>query len=312
MGSRPIDGPLPRLARSRVPFGPPDEDASRWRSSDLLELRDRQPAGAKFCTECASRLAVACPACGTTNGPAAKFCSECATPLGAAGTQGAPPSPAGGAAPGRAIPGSPPTAHPGSPVAERRLVSVLFADLVGFTPFAEERDAEDVRDTLTRYFEIATDVIGRYGGTVEKFIGDAVMAVWGAPAAREDDAERAVRAALDLVDAVRSLGPTISARAGVLTGEAAVTLGATNQGMVAGDLVNTTSRLQSVAAPGTVLVGGGDPAGRLRGDHLRAGRRAGPQGQGGPGPGLASPARRRRARRPGSLGPPGAALRGPG
>jgi class 3 adenylate cyclase len=123
------------------------------------------------------------------------------------------------------------------------------------SPRSQERDAEDVRDTLTRYFEIATDVIGRYGGTVEKFIGDAVMAVWGAPAAREDDAERAVRAALDLVDAVRSLGPTISARAGVLTGEAAVTLGATNQGMVAGDLVNTASRLQSVAAPGTVLVG---------------------------------------------------------
>ena len=139
--------------------------------------------------------------------------------------------------------------------AERRLVSILFADLVGFTPFAAERDAEDVRETLSRYFDLASDVIGQYGGTVEKFIGDAVMAVWGAPVAREDDAERAVRAALDLVDAVRTLGPTIQARAGVLTGEAAVTVGATNQGMVAGDLVNTASRLQSVAAPGTVLVG---------------------------------------------------------
>jgi class 3 adenylate cyclase len=140
-------------------------------------------------------------------------------------------------------------------VAERRLVSVLFADLVGFTPFAEERDAEDVREVLTRYFDLAREVIGRYGGTVEKFIGDAVMAVWGAPIAREDDAERAVRAALDVVDAVRSLGPGIRARAGVLTGEAAVTLGATNEGMVAGDLVNTASRLQSAAAPGVVLVG---------------------------------------------------------
>jgi class 3 adenylate cyclase/predicted ATPase len=140
-------------------------------------------------------------------------------------------------------------------VAERRLVSILFADLVGFTPFAEERDAEDVRDTLTRYFGLASDVIGRYGGTVEKFIGDAVMAVWGAPTAREDDAERAVRAALDLVDAVTTLGSGIQARAGILTGEAAVTVGATNQGMVAGDLVNTAARLQSVAQPGTVLVG---------------------------------------------------------
>jgi len=140
-------------------------------------------------------------------------------------------------------------------VAERRLVSVLFADLVGFTPFAAERDAEDVRDMLTRYFDLASDVMTRYGGTIEKFIGDAVMAVWGAPTAHEDDAERAVRAALELVDAVRSLGPTIQARAAVLTGEAAVTIGATNQGLVAGDLVNTASRLQSVAPPGTVLVG---------------------------------------------------------
>ncbi|HEX6867416.1 MAG TPA: adenylate/guanylate cyclase domain-containing protein [Candidatus Limnocylindrales bacterium] len=149
-------------------------------------------------------------------------------------------------------PGGPATTPSGG---ERRLVSVLFADLVGFTPFAEERDAEEIRDVLSRYFEIASDVIARYGGTVEKFIGDAVMAVWGTPVAHEDDAERSVRAALELVDAVRALGPTIQARAGILTGEAAVTLGATNQGMVAGDMVNTAARLQAVAAPGTVLVG---------------------------------------------------------
>ena len=140
-------------------------------------------------------------------------------------------------------------------VAERRVVSVLFADLVGFTPYAEKRDAEDVRDTLDRYFARASEVIGRYGGTVEKFIGDAVMAVWGAPTAHEDDAERAVRAALELIDAVRQLGPGIQARAAVITGEAAVTVGATNQGLVAGDIVNTASRLQGAARPGTVLVG---------------------------------------------------------
>ncbi|HEY5483532.1 MAG TPA: adenylate/guanylate cyclase domain-containing protein, partial [Propionibacteriaceae bacterium] len=134
-------------------------------------------------------------------------------------------------------------------------MSVLFADLVGFTTLAEGRDAEDTRELLSRYFDLAKDVVARYGGIVEKFIGDAVMAVWGAPTAHEDDAERAVRAGLELVDAVRTLGPSIQARAGVLTGEAAVTLGATNQGMVAGDLVNTASRLQSVAPPGAVLVG---------------------------------------------------------
>jgi class 3 adenylate cyclase/tetratricopeptide (TPR) repeat protein len=140
-------------------------------------------------------------------------------------------------------------------VAELRLVSILFADLVGFTTLAEGRDPEETRELLTRYFDLARDVIERYGGNVEKFIGDAVMAVWGAPVAREDDAELAVRAALDLVDAVTTLGPSILARAGVLTGEAAVTLGAVGQGMVAGDLVNTASRLQSVAPPGSVLVG---------------------------------------------------------
>lgn len=204
-------------------------------------------AGAKFCNECATPFAAPCPQCGFPNPAGAKFCSECATPLAAAA---APPVPAAAAgAPASAGHGG------GEPVAERRLVSILFADLVGFTPFAEERDSEDVRETLTRYFDLSREVIERYGGTVEKFIGDAVMAVWGAPVAREDDAERAVRAALELVDVVRTLGPAIQARVGVLTGEAAVTLDATNQGMVAGDIVNTASRLQSAAAPGTVLVG---------------------------------------------------------
>ena len=134
-------------------------------------------------------------------------------------------------------------------------MTVLFADLVGFTAFSDGRDAEEIRDLQTRYFETVRDIIGRYGGTVEKFIGDAVMALWGAPVAREDDAERAVRAAFDLVGAVRGLGSGIELRVGVLTGEAAVTLGATDQGMVAGDMVNTASRLQGVAPPSTVLVG---------------------------------------------------------
>ncbi len=128
-----------------------------------------------------------------------------------------------------------------------------LADLVGFTPYSEAHDSEEVRETLDGYFEIARNAIERHGGTIEKFIGDAVMAVWGAPIAREDDAERAVRAALELVDAVTPLG--VQARAGVLTGEAAVNVGAVGEGMVVGDIVNTAARLQSVAAPGTVLVG---------------------------------------------------------
>ena len=190
--------------------------------------------GRKFCGECGVPLARACPACGTANGPGTKFCGECGTSLV-------------GTAVG-------PTAT-SAPTAERRLVSVLFADLVGFTTASEGRDAEDTRDLLSRYFDTSRTIIERYGGTVEKFIGDAVMAVWGAPVANEDDAERAVRAALELVDAIPGLDPALQARAGVLTGEAAVTLGATDQGMVAGDLVNTAARIQSAAEPGTVLVG---------------------------------------------------------
>jgi predicted ATPase/class 3 adenylate cyclase len=139
-------------------------------------------------------------------------------------------------------------------------VSVLFADLVGFTTLSESRDAEEVRELLSRYFDTCRRLIALYGGTVEKFIGDAVMAVWGTPTATEDDAERAVRAALDLVAAVSALGQEVGAenlraRAGVLTGEAAVTLAAQGEGMVAGDLVNTASRVQSAAEPGTVFVG---------------------------------------------------------
>jgi class 3 adenylate cyclase/predicted ATPase len=136
--------------------------------------------------------------------------------------------------------------------------SVLFCDVVGFTPLSESRDPEAVRELLSQYFSVARTVIGRYGGTVEKFIGDAVMAVWGTPSATEGDAERAVRAALDLVAAVSELGaeadaPGLAARAGVVTGEVAVSLGAVGEGMVAGDAVNTAARVQAAAGPGQVL-----------------------------------------------------------
>jgi class 3 adenylate cyclase len=191
--------------------------------------------GQKFCGECGAALTGVCASCGTQNPPGQKFCGECGAAMAAQAGDGSPTAPV--------------------PAAERRLVSVLFADLVGFTALSESRDAEEVRELLSRYFNTAQRLISLYGGTVEKFIGDAVMAVWGTPVAQEDDAERAVRAALDLVAAVADLAPGVSARAGVLTGEAAVTLGAEGQGMVAGDLVNTASRIQSAAEPGTVLVG---------------------------------------------------------
>ena len=140
------------------------------------------------------------------------------------------------------------------------MVSVLFIDLVGFTAFSEGRDPEDVRSLITEYFEVARDVIERFGGTVDKFIGDAVMAWWGATTSEEDDAERAVRSALEVVDAVASLGERLgvaglAARAGVMTGEVAVGPGGNEKGLLLGDMVNSTSRLQSLATPGAVLVG---------------------------------------------------------
>ncbi|MEP7041182.1 MAG: adenylate/guanylate cyclase domain-containing protein [Chloroflexota bacterium] len=203
--------------------------------------------GKKFCGECGNALSAICAVCGASNTPGNRFCGDCGAALNVPATEEA-----------QRVSALAPVSGD-QPTAELRLVSVLFADLVGFTTLSESRDPEEVRDLLSRYFATATEILGTYGGTIEKFIGDAVMAVWGTPVAHEDDAERAVRAALDLVGAVHRMGEEIGAelslRAGVLTGEAAVTLGATNQGMVAGDLVNTASRLQSVAAPGAVLVG---------------------------------------------------------
>ena len=200
--------------------------------------------GTKFCTQCGQRLTAGCPVCGTVNAPDAKFCGECGNPL--AGQRRT-----------TEIAAERTTGQATGPIAERRLVSVLFVDLVGFTSASEQRDAEDTRDLQSIYFDLARETVERHGSLIEKFIGDAVMAVWGTPTAHEDDAERAVRTALELVAGVAALdvGSQLQARAGVLTAEAAVTIGAEGQGMVAGDMVNTASRLQSAAAPGTVLVG---------------------------------------------------------
>jgi class 3 adenylate cyclase/tetratricopeptide (TPR) repeat protein len=193
-------------------------------------------AAAKFCGTCGSPLSPGCPACGAEYEPGQRFCNECGSPL---------------ATP---VPAAPqPVAAP-----EMRVVSVLFVDLVGYTSLSEARDAEDVRELLGRYFDTARTIVDRYAGTIEKFIGDAVMAVWGTPVAREDDAERAVRAGLELVDAVAAFGeevgtPNLRARAGVVTGQVAA-LANPDEGLVVGDRVNTAARVQSAAEPGTVLV----------------------------------------------------------
>jgi len=200
------------------------------------------PVGDGFCGQCGAVQERVCAGCGQVVRPTDRFCPSCGTALVEA-----------------------PAASPELTVrrraagAERRLVSVLFADLVGFTTLSETRDPEDVRALMSLYFARCRAIIERHEGVVEKFIGDAVMAVWGAPVAKEDDAERAVRAALGLTRAVQALGEEVGVadlrlRVGVLTGTAAVGAADSKEGMIHGDTVNTASRLQSIAEPGTVLV----------------------------------------------------------
>ena len=144
-----------------------------------------------------------------------------------------------------------------SPRRERKIVTVLFADLVGFTARAETLDPEDVEAILRPYHERLRLELEQRGGTVEKFIGDAVMAVFGAPVAHEDDPERAVRAALAIRDGIVEDGQ-LQVRVAVNTGEALVNVDArpdAGEGMVAGDVVNTASRLQAAAPANGVLVG---------------------------------------------------------
>jgi class 3 adenylate cyclase/tetratricopeptide (TPR) repeat protein len=169
-----------------------------------------------------------CPSCGEENPDRARFCLACATPLTDTSAQ----------------------------QEERKVVSVIFVDLVGFTAGADAADPEDVHATLQPYHARVRDEIERLGGVVEKYVGDAVMAVFGAPIAREDDAERAVRAGLKVLDATKELG--LKARASVNTGEALVALDARperGEALVAGDVVNTAARLQSAAETGTLVVG---------------------------------------------------------
>jgi len=170
-----------------------------------------------------------CPACGKENPNGFQFCGFCTAPL---------------------------TEQPAASIhEERKVVTVLFCDLVGFTAASEAVDPEDVRSRIRPYHARLRQEIERYGGTVEKFIGDAVMAVFGAPVAHEDDAERAVRAGLRILEAIDELNehdPTLSlqVRIGINTGEAVVALGARpeeGEGIVTGDVVNTASRLQGAA-----------------------------------------------------------------
>ena len=143
---------------------------------------------ARFCGDCGTALDASCPSCGMARQPGKRFCIRCGGLLDQPTV----------ALSGLALlaptePVSTTQTRPESPVSELRVCSVLFVDLVGFTPLSESKDPEEVRELLSEYFERAKTVISRYGGVVEKFIGDAVMAIWGTPVTTESDAERAVR-----------------------------------------------------------------------------------------------------------------------
>ncbi len=178
---------------------------------------------------------IVCARCGQENPEGFRFCGRCASPLGAEAPRGE----------------------------ERKVVTVLFCDLVGFTARSDRADPEDVRATLRPYHGRLRTEIERYGGTVEKFIGDAVMAVFGAPVAHEDDPERAVRAGLRITEAIAELndehmGMDLSVRIGINTGEAVVALGARpeeGEGIVTGDVVNTAARIQAGTPVDAVAAG---------------------------------------------------------
>ena len=197
----------------------------------------------RFCAECGAPLAALCRDCGFENQPGARFCGGCGRALGAAS----------------------PTAEPkGAAEAaggERRQVTVLFADLAGFTALSSGLDAEDLHDLMERFFACMDGIIESYGGTVDKHIGDAVMAVFGAPVAHGDDPLRALRAAIDIHEAVASLGEdcgrTLAVHAGVASGEVlAGGLGGESRRdyTVLGDSVNLASRLDEMAKAGETLI----------------------------------------------------------
>jgi class 3 adenylate cyclase/predicted ATPase len=236
------------------------------------------PPNAKFCLECGNRLVV-CPNCSTINLPIAKFCIECGTPLQAKTSQVR----TGPASQSKTQTDDLDT-YATEPIPsinanteekpllslpeERRIVTIMFADITGSTPLADRLDPEDMRAILTGYFNLMTQQIRKHGGTVEKYIGDAVMAVFGAPLAHEDDPDRALRAALDMQEALAKFNTErqqydtnathLQMRIGVNTGEVAAPSNSSPQRqdfLITGDAVNIAARLQQAAAPDTILVG---------------------------------------------------------
>jgi class 3 adenylate cyclase/tetratricopeptide (TPR) repeat protein len=222
------------------------------------------PAGVKFCGECGAKLEARCPACGIGNPPGNKFCHECGATLGAGTSQTKPPSP------DAYTPKHLAEKILSSRVAlegERKQVTVLFADVSGFTALAERLDPEDVHQLMNRAFELMLAEVHRYEGTVNQFLGDGIMALFGAPIAHEDHARRAVHAALDIrkaleqyqADLQRQRGITFQVRQGLNTGLVVVGSIGTDLRMdytAVGDTTNVAARLVQAADPGRIVISG--------------------------------------------------------
>lgn len=223
--------------------------------------------------ECGNRLLV-CSNCGTVNLPSAKFCIECGTVLQKRGESTSPlptiqsetTSPAAISTPTQTVIPRTPTNL--LPPEERRVVTIMFADIIDSTPIADRTDPEDMRAMLTGYFNLMAAQIRKHGGTLEKYIGDAVMTVFGSPLTHEDDPDRAIRAALDMQVALNAFNEQrlaqdpeathLHMRIGINTGEVATPSSTRHQRgdfLITGDAVNVAARLQQVAAPDTILVG---------------------------------------------------------
>ena len=214
--------------------------------------------GTKFCKECGTRLGLACATCGNALLPDAKFCGECGTPVSPAATSGS-----------GAVAASTRTAAPSAPVAERRIVSVLFADLVGFTTLAEEMTPEDVMALLRAFHGRMEEEVFRYGGCLEKFIGDALLATFGVPDTGPRDAAdalacaRGMLAALDAWNAERASGGLPPMRMGIGLHYGPVVAGdiGSRRSMAfatVGDTTNVASRLQALTRElGATIVASG-------------------------------------------------------